>query len=76
MGTDTDRLQSLPIDYKTPQKVGHGLQSLLIDYKRLQKSDRPQSLLTNYKDYRVDRLQRSLIDYRRIQKSELDYKVY
>ena len=36
--TDTDRLQSLPIDYKRPQKVGHGLQSLLIDYKkRLQK---------------------------------------
>ena len=40
MGTDTDRLQNLPIDYKKPQKVGHGLQSLLIDYKkRLQKSD-------------------------------------
>jgi hypothetical protein len=40
MGTDTDRLQSLPIDYKKPQKVGHGLQSLLIEYKkRLQKSD-------------------------------------
>ena len=38
--TDTDRLQSLPIDYNRPQKVGHGLQSLLIDYKkRLQKSD-------------------------------------
>ena len=38
--TDTDRLQSLPIDYKRPQKVGHGLQSLLIDYKkRLQKLD-------------------------------------
>ena len=38
--TDTDRLQSLPTDYKRPQKVRHGLQSLLIDYKkRLQKLD-------------------------------------
>ena len=35
----TDRLQSLLIDYKRPQKVRHGLQSLLTDYKRLQKSD-------------------------------------
>ena len=31
--TAADRLQSLLIDYKRPQKVGHGLQSLLMDYK-------------------------------------------
>ena len=55
--TDSDRLQSLLIDHRIPQKVGHGLQSLLIDYKRLQKSDRLQSLLTNYK-----RLQKSDLD--------------
>ena len=32
----SDRLQSLLIDYKRLQNVGHRLQSLLIDYKRLQ----------------------------------------
>ena len=50
--TDTDRLQSLPTDYKRPQntkftdrvqkkttKVGLRLQNLLTDYKRLQKLD-------------------------------------
>ena len=38
MGTDTDRPQSLPIDYKKPQKVGHGLHSLLIEHKKDYKS--------------------------------------
>ena len=62
MGTDTNRLQSLPIDYKKPQKVGHGLQSLLIEYKK--------------KTTKVGlRLQSLLIDYKRLQKSDLDYKV-
>ena len=57
-----DRLQSLPTDYKRPQKVGHGLQSLLIDYKK--------------KTTKVGlRLQNLLTDYKRLQKLDLDYKV-
>ena len=37
---DTDRLQSLLIDYEGSQKVRHGLQSLQIEHKkRLQKSE-------------------------------------
>ena len=58
---DTDRLQSLLIDYKRSQKGGHGLQSLLIEQKKTTKVG--------------IRLQSLLIYYKRLQKSELDYKV-
>ena len=61
METDTDRLQSLVIDYKRSQKSD-------IDYKLYWWAIKKTTKVGL-------RLQSLLTDYKRLQKSDLDYKV-